>query len=73
LYGVGVLLKQFLTTLDTATPQPVDCVLARELAHLREAHHGPARQLLARVMSDYDECERELAQRGARLWFGGNP
>lgn len=52
-------------------PQLVDYVLAHELAHLREAHHGPAFwQLLARVMPDYHERKRELAQRGARLWFG---
>lgn len=54
------------------SPQLVDYVLAHELAHLREAHHGPAFwQLLARVMPDYDERKRELAQRGAGLWFGG--
>jgi predicted metal-dependent hydrolase len=53
------------------SPQLVDYVLAHELAHLREAHHGPAFwQLLARVMPDYHERKRELAQRGARLWFG---
>lgn len=53
------------------SPQLVDYVLAHELAHLREAHHGPAFwQLLARAMPDYDERKRELAQRGARLWFG---
>ncbi len=54
------------------SPQLVDYVLTHELAHLREAHHGPAFwQLLALVMPDYDERKRELAQRGARLWFGG--
>jgi predicted metal-dependent hydrolase len=54
------------------SPQLVDYVLAHELAHLCEPHHGPAFwQLLARVMPDYDERKRELAQRGARLWFGG--
>jgi len=54
------------------SPQLVDYVVAHELAHLREPHHGPAFwQLLARVMPDYDERKRELAQRGARLWFGG--
>jgi predicted metal-dependent hydrolase len=53
------------------SPQLVDYVLAHELAHLREAHHGPAFwQLVARAMPDYDERKRELAQRGARLWFG---
>jgi predicted metal-dependent hydrolase len=59
------------TTLQLS-PSLVDYVLAHELAHLREAHHGPAFwQLLARVMPDYDERKRELAQRGAALWFGG--
>ncbi|TKA12087.1 YgjP family zinc-dependent metalloprotease [Actinacidiphila oryziradicis] len=54
------------------SPSLVDYVLAHELAHLREAHHGPDFwQLLARVMPDYDERKQELAQRGARLWFGG--
>lgn len=54
------------------SPSLVDYVLAHELAHLREAHHGPAFwQLLARVMPDYDERKRELARRGAGLWFGG--
>lgn len=54
------------------SPPLVDYVLAHELAHLREAHHGPAFwQLLARVMPDYDERKRVLAHRGARLWFGG--
>lgn len=54
------------------SPPLVDYVLAHELAHLREAHHGPAFwRLLARVMPDYDERKRELAQRGAGLWFGG--
>jgi predicted metal-dependent hydrolase len=54
------------------SPSLVDYVLAHELAHLREAHHGPAFwQLLARVMPDYDERKRDLARRGAGLWFGG--
>lgn len=54
------------------SPPLIDYVLAHELAHLREAHHGPDFwQLLARVMPDYDERKKELAQRGARLWFGG--
>jgi len=53
------------------SPPLVDYVLAHELAHLREAHHGPAFwQLLGRVMPDYDERKRELARRGAGLWFG---
>lgn len=52
-------------------PALVQYVLVHELAHLREAHHGPAFwQLLGRVMPDYEERKRELARRGARLWFG---
>lgn len=54
------------------SPSLVDYVLAHELAHLREAHHGPDFwQLLARAMPDYDERKQELAKRGASLWFGG--
>jgi predicted metal-dependent hydrolase len=54
------------------SPSLVDYVLAHELAHLREAHHGPDFwHLLARVMPDYDERKQELAKRGAGLWFGG--
>jgi len=54
------------------SPSLVDYVLAHELAHLREPHHGPAFwQLVARVMPDYDERKQELARRGAGLWFGG--
>lgn len=53
-------------------PSLVDYVLAHELAHLREPHHGPDFwQLLGRAMPDYDERKRELARRGASLWFGG--
>lgn len=54
------------------SPFLVDYVLAHELAHLREPHHGPEFwQLLGRVMPDYDERKQELAKRGASLWFGG--
>jgi predicted metal-dependent hydrolase len=54
------------------SPSLVDYVLAHELAHLREAHHGPDFwQLLGRVLPDYDERKHELAKRGAGLWFGG--
>ncbi|BAC17070.1 hypothetical protein HMPREF0290_0544 [Corynebacterium efficiens YS-314] len=54
------------------SPSLVDYVLAHELAHLSEPHHGPAFwQLLARVMPDYEERKQELARRGGRLWFGG--
>jgi predicted metal-dependent hydrolase len=53
-------------------PALVEYVLVHELAHLREAHHGPDFwQLLGRVMPDYDERKQELAKRGAGLWFGG--
>lgn len=52
-------------------PAFVEYVLVHELAHLLEAHHGPAFwRLLGRVMPDYEERKRELARRGARLWFG---
>lgn len=54
------------------SPLLVDYVLAHELAHLREAHHGPAFwQLVARVMPDYEGRKQELARQGAGLWFGG--
>lgn len=50
----------------------IDYVLAHELAHVHEPHHGPDFwQLVSRVMPDYEERKHELAQRGARLWFGG--
>lgn len=53
-------------------PALVDYVLAHELAHLHEPHHGPDFwQLLGRVMPDYGERKQELARRGAGLWFGG--
>ncbi len=53
------------------SPQLIDYVLAHELAHLREPHHGPSFwQLLARVMPDYAERKAELARRGSVLWFG---
>ncbi len=53
-------------------PPLVDYVLAHELAHLREAHHGPAFwQLLARVLPNYDQRKTELAEVGATLWLGG--
>lgn len=55
------------------SPALVDYVLAHELAHLREPHHGPGFwQLLGRVMPDYDERKEELAKRGSGLWFGGS-
>ncbi|AEF43145.1 M48 family metallopeptidase [Hoyosella subflava] len=52
-------------------PTLVEYVLAHELAHLREAHHGPAFwQLLGRVMPDYDQRKKQLADTGASLWQG---
>jgi predicted metal-dependent hydrolase len=52
-------------------PYLIEYVLAHELAHLREPHHGPAFwQSLARVLPDYDDRKNELANRGAALWFG---
>lgn len=52
-------------------PPLVDYVLAHELAHLREPHHGPTFwQLLGRAMPDYEQRRTELAHLGARLWFG---
>jgi predicted metal-dependent hydrolase len=52
-------------------PALVEYVLAHELAHLHEPHHGPAFwKLLTRVLPDCDERKQELAQTGARLWLG---
>lgn len=52
-------------------PGLVDYVLAHELAHLREPHHGPAFwSLLGRVLHDYEDRRAELARVGATLWFG---
>lgn len=55
-------------------PDLVDYVMAHELAHLREPHHGPAFWLLLRrVMPDYEERRARLARDGALLWMGGEP
>ncbi|AZI58892.1 M48 family peptidase [Nakamurella antarctica] len=52
-------------------PRLVEYVLAHELAHLREAHHGPAFwQLLNRAMPDCEQRKAELANTGAALWHG---
>jgi predicted metal-dependent hydrolase len=52
-------------------PALADYVLAHELAHLREAHHGPAFwRLLGRAMPDFVQRKRELAASGASLWQG---
>jgi predicted metal-dependent hydrolase len=53
------------------SPPLIDYVLAHELAHIREAHHGPAFwQLLARSLPDYEARKAELAGAGSRLWLG---
>ena len=55
-------------------PSLLDYVLAHELAHLREAHHGPAFwQILRRALPDYDVRKEELARVGAGLWLGSQP
>lgn len=55
-------------------PVLVEYVLAHELAHLREPHHGPAFwRLLARVLPDCDDRKKELAYIGAKLWLGARP
>ncbi|WP_368680483.1 SprT family zinc-dependent metalloprotease (plasmid) [Rhodococcus opacus] len=52
-------------------PRLVDYVLAHELAHLREPHHGPAFwQLLGRAMPDFDQRKDELASTGSSVWLG---
>ena len=52
-------------------PALVDYVLAHELAHLREPHHGPAFwELLARALPDYEDRKASLATKGSRLWMG---
>lgn len=55
-------------------PTLVEYVLAHELAHLREPHHGPLFwQLLGRVLPDFEDRKNELARVGAGLWIGGAP
>jgi hypothetical protein len=52
-------------------PGLVDYVLAHELAHLHETHHGSAFwAVLARVMPDYEDRRAQLARVGSTLWFG---
>jgi hypothetical protein len=52
-------------------PGLVDYVVAHELAHLHEPHHGPTFwALLSRVMPDYEERKGSLAKVGTRLWMG---
>lgn len=52
-------------------PSLVEYVLAHELAHLREPHHGPAFwQVLSRAMPDFDQRKSALAQAGTSIWMG---
>ncbi|ORC20171.1 hypothetical protein BXO91_23975 [Rhodococcus qingshengii] len=52
-------------------PTLVEYVLAHELAHLREPHHGPAFwQLLGRALPDFDERKGKLADIGGTTWTG---
>jgi predicted metal-dependent hydrolase len=52
-------------------PPLVEYVLAHELAHLREPHHGPAFwQLLGRAMPDFDQRKIALAEAGTSIWMG---
>jgi predicted metal-dependent hydrolase len=52
-------------------PTLVEYVLAHELAHLREPHHGPAFwQLLGRAMPDFDQRKNALAEAGTSIWMG---
>ncbi|WP_068278895.1 M48 family metallopeptidase [Aldersonia kunmingensis] len=54
-------------------PALVEYVLAHELAHLREPHHGPAFwQLLGRAMPNFDERKNELAHAGTLIWMGSS-
>lgn len=53
------------------SPMLIDYVVAHELAHISEPHHGAAFwQVLERVMPDYYERKERLARLGAELWFG---
>ncbi|WBM80193.1 M48 family metallopeptidase [Cryobacterium breve] len=53
------------------SPVLIDYVVAHELAHLREPHHGPAFwQVLGRALPDFAERKNLLARVGANLWFG---
>ena len=52
-------------------PQIIDYLIAHELVHLHEPSHSSAFwQLLARVMPDYDDRRRWLAEQGGRFALG---
>ncbi len=52
-------------------PSLVEYVIAHELVHLREAHHGPAFwQLLERVQPDYADRKARIATVGSEIWLG---
>jgi hypothetical protein len=52
-------------------PTLIEYVLAHELAHLREPHHGPAFwQALGRAMPDFDQRKFALAEAGTSIWMG---
>jgi predicted metal-dependent hydrolase len=52
-------------------PTLVEYVLAHEIVHLREPHHGPAFwRLLGRTMPDFDERKTALAEAGTSIWMG---
>jgi predicted metal-dependent hydrolase len=52
-------------------PPLIDYVIAHELAHLQQPHHGPAFwQLLRRAQPDFEERKAELARVGGSLWIG---
>lgn len=54
-------------------PELIDYVLAHEVAHMKQPHHGPAFwALLSRVLPDYGDRRERLAHAGSGLWFGNH-
>ena len=52
-------------------PALVEYVLAHELTHLREPHHGPSFwRVLGRAMPDFDTRKSALADTGPNVWMG---
>ena len=52
-------------------PSLIDYVLVHELAHVREASHGPAFwRLVSRALPDAENRKRQLAHVGGALWLG---